>query len=305
MEIASNSVELKNGIFKIIESGKEVKDIKKQIVILLIAEQGVIDEILVKRENEDERNKIIENYRTIQDKIITKYINEFLNNVTGTYNKDEKIYIDIDDLYDINILIDKNLMLETFSGVEIEHKGEIEEIAKNLANYAFYLAIKNKISASDFAKLYDNAFMWKLNNLENMITTKIFAKTIHSYMDINITNKEKIVQGHPKHIARIILAIKEILIEQEGKTENEILKEEDEENVYGIIYENHNKNGKLEVYGTSLKSILKGIDKILEKIEITTDFVDLNELKNRKEEVLARRSIKGYLKEIIRNCKNS
>lgn len=302
MEIASNSVELKNGIFKIIESGKEVKDIKKQIVILLIAEQGVIDEILVKRENEDERNKIIENYRTIQDKIITKYINEFLNNVTGTYNKDEKIYIDIDDF---NILIDKNLMLETFSGVEIEHKGEIEEIAKNLVNYAFYLAIKNKISASDFAKLYDNAFMWKLNNLENMITTKIFAKTIHSYMDINITNKEKIVQGHPKHIARIILAIKEILIEQEGKTENEILKEEDEENVYGIIYENHNKNGKLEVYGTSLKSILKGIDKILEKIEITTDFVDLNELKNRKEEVLARRSIKGYLKKIIRSCKNS
>jgi hypothetical protein len=301
MEIASNSVELKNGIFKIIESGQEVKDIKKQIVILLIAEQGVIDEILVKRENEDERNKIIENYRTIQDKIIIKYMNEFLNNVTGTYNKDEKIYIDIDDF---NILIDKNLMLETFSGVEIEHKGEIEEIAKNLANYAFYLAIKNKISASDLAKLYDNAFMWKLNNLENMITTKIFAKTIHSYMDINITNKEKIVQGHPKHIARIILAIKEILIEQEGKTENEILKEEDEENVYGIIYENHNKNRKLEVYGTSLKSTLKGIDKILEKIEITTDFVDLNELKNRKEEVLARRSIKGYLKEIIRSCKN-
>jgi hypothetical protein len=189
--------------------------------------------------------------------------------------------------------------------VEIEHKGEIEEIAKNLVNYAIYLAIKNKISASDLAMLYDNAFMWKLNNLENMITTKIFAKTIHSYMDINITNKEKIVQGHPKNIARIILAIKEILIEQEGKTENEILKEEDEENEYGIIYENHNKNGKLEVYGTSLKSILKGIDKILEKIEITTDFVDLNELKNRKEEVLARRSIKGYLKEIIRSCKNS
>jgi hypothetical protein len=301
MEIASNSVELKNGIFKIIESGQEVKDIKKQIVILLIAEQGVIDEILVKRENEDERNKIIENYRTIQDEIIIKYVDEFLNNVKGTYNKDEKIYTDIDDF---NILIDKNLMLETFSGVEIEHKGEIEEIAKNLVNYAIYLAIKNKISASDLAMLYDNAFMWKLNNLENMITTKIFAKTIHSYMDINITNKEKIVQGHPKNIARIILAIKEILIEQEGKTENEILKEEDEENEYGIIYENHNKNGKLEVYGTSLKSILKGIDKILEKIEITTDFVDLNELKNRKEEVLARRSIKGYLKEIIRSCKN-
>lgn len=287
MEIYTNSVRLENGVFEILESQKEVSDVRKKICILFIAEQGVIDEILAKRENEDERNKIIINYPDIQKEIIIKYIDGLGDYETGSPNYDKNF----------KIKIDKDVMVQTWSGVELFHKGDRDRIARNIANYAFYLAITNGIPSNECADLFEQAFIWRINNAENMIQTKIIAKTLHSDMDIKITNDTANMEGHPDSMARMLLSIKEILLEQEEIKEEDILKGEadDDKKEYGIIYKHKDAESTLKVYGP-LKNIIVAINKTLEMLEVD-NVINLKKLKTKKEEVIARSNIKIFLKE--------
>jgi len=287
MEIYTNSVRLENGVFEILESQKEVSDVRKKICILFIAEQGVVDEVLAKRENEDERNKIIDNYPDIQKQIIIKYIDGLVDYETGSSNYDKNF----------KIKIDKDIIVQTWSGVELFHKGDRDIIARNIANYAFYLAITNGIPSDECANLFEQALIWRMNNAENMIQTKIIAKTLHSDMNIKITNDSTTMEGHPNSMARILLSIKEILLEDNEIKEEDILKGEadDDKKECGIIYKHKDGEATLKAYG-SLKNIIVAINKSLERLEVD-NVINLKKIKTKKEEVIARSNIKIFLKE--------